>query len=138
MNSLINKILNWVPLFPIVLAVVLFIIIKLGSNNQFKKELESTRNWLTTEAEILSADCLDQVALSSGRMVTRTGYSIPEIRYRYTVENKVYTNNRLSITPISNLREAAAATVINHFEDAESIKIYYNPEDPSDSVVFRI
>ncbi|WP_297889822.1 DUF3592 domain-containing protein [Sulfurihydrogenibium sp.] len=57
----------------------------------------------------------------------------PVIKYKYTVDDKEYISDRIFITPFETDKNTASK-IINEFT-SENVNVYYNPFNPSESVL---
>ena len=130
--------MNWNPVFYFCFAVGLGI---LCIGYYFQKRSQSMENWQVAYAKILSSEIIQRTSTSwtSGqnlRSVSKTSVeTLPLVKYEYMVFNKKYTNetNTLAIGPI---QVSELEKILNEkFPTGGQLKIFYNPENPSDSVL---
>ncbi len=85
--------------------------------------------WRKTEGEIL-----DKRVERVKEIIKYETYR-PVIKYKYQVDGKEYISNRIFITPFESDYNTAEK-IINDFNDKKVI-VYYNPLDPSESILKR-
>lgn len=92
------------------------------------------QSWPTTQA-VLTAGNLKST-YSDG---TRTYQAIG--KYNYTVNGQSYTNNRVSLSSgsdnIGKFQQRLGSKLSHHFKSQRPITIWYNPDNPADSIVNR-
>jgi len=62
----------------------------------------------------------------------------PEISYRFTVNEKMYQGKTNLATPLFGSRkyqEQTARTISGNYQVGDSVMVYYNPENPGESVL---
>jgi hypothetical protein len=63
------------------------------------------------------------------------GY-IPNIEYRYKVNDKNYTSTRINFSLNESAgNKANAANILNKYRNGSEVKVYYNPNKPEQSVI---
>jgi hypothetical protein len=60
-----------------------------------------------------------------------------DIRYRYSVDGREYEGSRLGYRTIELHTEQHAAADCARYPEGKQLKVYYNPENPADSVLER-
>lgn len=108
----------------------------LGFQNVYTHHL--AENWPTTEATILRAEVQNRDDLHqniSDR--TRLSQYIPKIEYSYRIENKEYIGNRIQTGGIWSSSDSSVAKEIVQKYKGRSVRIYYNPENPTESYLER-
>jgi hypothetical protein len=84
-------------------------------------------DWPSTDGTILS---------SRVTSVSEKGHSryTPRVDYSFTVSGKEFESNRITFRTLSASREDALH-IANRFLKGETVQVYYNPNDPSKSVL---
>ncbi len=92
------------------------------------------QSWPSTSAQLLSAK------LSVNRSSDSTTYNV-NARYRYTVNGRSYTNDRPAILTsgdnVGDFQEKLGRRLERARTNNRSVPVYYNPDDPADSVLNR-
>lgn len=88
----------------------------------------AARNWPTAFGTILES------ALEERRRSNNRGWvNYPRVIYTYNVSGRSYTGNR--IAPGMEVGGTGAPGVIAKYPPGSQVKVYYNPQDPSDAVL---
>jgi len=90
-----------------------------------------TLNWLALEGVITESKIIHRSAANGGgwRKMSR-------IKYKYTVNNKSYVSDRIYISPVDFFKnQVYAKSYAKKYKNNQTVKIYYNPESPSNSVI---
>ncbi|MBX0311014.1 MAG: DUF3592 domain-containing protein [Sulfurihydrogenibium sp.] len=85
--------------------------------------------WKKTEGEIL-----DKRVERVEEIIEYETYR-PVVEYKYQVDGKEYMSNRIFITPFESDYNTAEK-IINGFND-KKVVVYYNPSNPSESILKR-
>jgi hypothetical protein len=90
--------------------------------------------WPSVEGEILGSRVYarNETGDQSG---TPTHDWLTEVRYSYTVNGKDYTGNRLRAFGLNHFDKDQAMKEILPFQAGTHVKVYYDPEKPSNSVL---
>ena len=89
----------------------------------------ASSKWPTVSAIVISSRVESKYA---GNGLT---FHSPEIEYRYTVNNHVYTNNKFTYMGTFGLtNKYASAYAKKHYEGSQ-LNIYYNPKSPNEAVI---
>lgn len=102
----------------------------------FKKYLEVYRqnNWVSCQAHILSGKLVKKHCL--GILMVECYY--PKIVYLYQVDSMKYQSNSFASFQCNQLLSFENAQVIlKEYKSSKSVVIYYNPINPSESVIRR-
>ncbi|HHY89643.1 MAG TPA: DUF3592 domain-containing protein [Chloroflexi bacterium] len=63
---------------------------------------------------------------------------LPYVRYRYTVMGQTYTSDTISIGVKATQTPEAARRAADRYPVGSSVVVYYDPKNPSDSVLERV
>ena len=85
--------------------------------------------WKKTEGEIL-----DKKVERVKEIIKYETYQ-PIIEYKYQVDGKEYISNKIFITPFE-CDKNTAEKILNSFKD-KKVEVYYNPFNPSESILKR-
>ena len=91
-------------------------------------------NWPYVEGEMLEARARAHNE-TGDQHGTPTHHWFTEVRYRYTVNGQTYTGNRLRAFGLNHFDEQQALQEIAPFQPGTKVKVYYDPADPSSSVL---
>jgi hypothetical protein len=93
----------------------------------------SSLAWPTTEGQVLATDI--DINYSSRNAGNNESYR-PVIEYQYWVADQVYFSDQFSLTLDDHYgTRAKAGEVISAFELQSPLKVYYDPSEPSQSVL---
>ncbi len=98
-----------------------------------KQEMWSSRYWVKTTGTVLSST-IDYQGGGQWPRPKKKGSFFPNIIYRYEVEDRIYTNNRLSFDKNQGSEESARA-ISKQFVEGSEIEVFCNPENPRQSVL---
>lgn len=90
----------------------------------------ASKDWERTSANVEKVDF--EIRTSSGRN-SGTSYLV-NIKYNYLINNKRYTNDRISFGYGANNTDNHSQ-IYRVLEDAKTIVVYVNPKDPTDAVI---
>lgn len=91
-------------------------------------------SWLATDAVILHSEVVSHTSRNRGH--TSTTYR-PYIAYSYTVDGVDYENDRFSPIRTSDSDHDFHAAIVSRYPVGSHATIYYDPDDPSRSLVER-
>lgn len=97
---------------------------------------EETKAWPSTSGEIRSAEVEEEERRErqdNGGYRTRYTYT-PRVTYAYTIQGVEYTGHRIRADDSGGGRDKAYDT-INDFPVGSIVDVYYDPSDPSSSVL---
>lgn len=101
-------------------------------------EAGAMKSWVETPAAVTAADLNTHRSTSGGK--TSITHSVTA-EYRYEYGGREYTGNRVSIHPggdnIGNFHKDIYAELASHRQSGEPFRCFVNPENPSESVLYR-
>lgn len=120
----------------------IFLLIFLGGGSyyifrsiQYRKKAKQTLDWPSVPGHVLKSYVFER--WSSNVDSTSIWYE-PHIEYEYQVMGMTYTSNQLFIGPaVSFLKLRRSQDIVNRLTDGVTVKVFYNPEDPSEAVLDR-
>ena len=115
------------PLFKLFILSIWFGFV-LFSFKKFILSIASTK-WPITSAVVTSSRIESKYA---GNGLT---FHTPKIEYRYTVNDKTYTNNNFTYMGTSGLSNKYATRYIEKYYEGSQLNIHYNPTSPSQAVI---
>jgi hypothetical protein len=87
----------------------------------------ASRNWFTTNG---------QVVYSSIHQESDGPYFVPVVKYRYRVEGQEYESSRIRFTwSGESTYRWTTSEVVNKYPVSKTVRVYYNPKNPSVSVL---
>ncbi|WP_457640029.1 DUF3592 domain-containing protein [Persephonella sp.] len=86
--------------------------------------------WKKSEGVILKSD------IKKDSSTVSYDYYYPDVLYRYTVNGKEYTSNRIFLTEIASDRKTIEK-LVSQFPEGQKVVVFYNPLKPEDSVLKR-
>ena len=90
----------------------------------------SMKNWPTAEAIVTQSKVRVQRPSSGGSSST-----IAEVRYRYKVEGRTYTSDRVTSAQYGSSDSSRAYGQVRTYPVGKEVLAYYNPDDPSYAVL---
>lgn len=88
----------------------------------------SSGHWPTVPGKIVAAEVVKE------QDRTRITFD-PTVKYDYTVDGKPYTGNRIRLSSVGYTFQESAQTKLESFLVNETVKVAYNPNDPSASLL---
>jgi hypothetical protein len=95
-----------------------------------------TRRWPTAPGTVISSDelmRLRKVPEGEGGG-TRLLYET-QVHYEYTVGRVLIGSNRVRVTPTETGSEARSQATLARYPAGQQLRVFYNPEDPTESVL---
>jgi len=89
-------------------------------------------SWPSIEGEISHSAVLYQTN-TTDRTAAPTWKA--DIAYRYKVGGRNYSSSRISILDFASSSTSRAENIVSRYPDKSTVQVYYNPTDPSDSVL---
>ena len=97
-----------------------------------------TASWVRCVGMIETYDVKEREVNSTYSLGSYTVIALNRFKYSYCVKGKRYEGTRVSWAfPQSMLREIVQSSYDEIFENAPNITIFYNPKNPSQSVVLK-
>jgi hypothetical protein len=90
-----------------------------------------SESWPSTEGEIAHSAVLYQTDTAPDRSIAT--YKA-DVAYRYEVKGASYTSSRISVVDFASTSNRAQQ-IAQRYPDKSRIQVYYNPSDPSESVL---
>lgn len=127
-----NKTMSGVSIFLIVFIVLLGIFVFTKREADLK---ESSADWSSVEGMVSSREVKREWDKNSGSPVTRYHFNI---NYNYKVKDQTYVGTRYQFhgDPIFK-SQTVAEKLVSDYPVGKSIKVYYNPNNPQQSVLIR-
>lgn len=101
---------------------------------KYFKNIEITRKWKTTNGKILSASIKKEESEPTESFHVVFLYS-PDIKYRYEVDGSQHEGSKYQVLEWSTGDQNTVHEIISKYVEGESCKVYYNPQNPSQSVL---
>lgn len=114
-------------LFSIIILIIGASIFYVGMNEMEKAN--DSENWLPTPGERYDSKVVSDHTRKGG-----TQYSA-RINYKYMIEDNAYSGNRVSFGEITRADYDTALSIVNKFPEGKNVQVYYNPENPRESVL---
>jgi hypothetical protein len=126
-----SKAPNWFQffftwLFPLPFLTVGALLLFFGVRSY--QSAQESSGWPTSPGVVLSS------SVDSHRSDDSTTYQA-EVLYEYEVSGEKYSSNRIGYGDISTGSPAPAQDLVNQYPSGESVTVYVDPEDPSQSVL---
>lgn len=93
-------------------------------------QAHESRNWLSTDGSITFSDIERRSGSKGG-----SSYA-PSVRYQYTIQGKQYEGSMVAIgLKHVSAGRSFAERIIKKYPQGKSLQVFYNPADPSESVL---
>ncbi len=86
--------------------------------------------WRETEGEIIQSE------IKKDEKIVSYNYYYPVIKYRYTVNGKEYTSDRIFLTKLASDYNTVKG-IVEKYPLNKKVKVYYNPFNPKEAVLKR-
>ncbi|MEO1290004.1 MAG: DUF3592 domain-containing protein [Chloroflexota bacterium] len=94
-----------------------------------------TRNWKRTIGEMLETEIVKTKCIVRNREVD--DYR-PRVLYRYEVNKEIFTGNRLQYGRTGHhTHRQQAEYVLERFHKIDKLTVYFNPDNPEESILIR-
>jgi Protein of unknown function (DUF3592) len=121
------------------LKIILFMLVFIGFGCwllygalSIRMKAKKAEGWPVVKGLILTSD------VEEDRLRSATGTAViaflPKVKYQYIVDQKEYTGDRV-IFGRKNYNYVTAAQISSLFSAGKEANVYYNPADPTDSVL---
>ena len=120
-----------------VLMSLVFIAIGLGLlyyARSVSAKAQQSLSWPSTEGVIAHSAVLQQMQQTSSS--TNAATYKADVVYRYKVQGRDYSSERLTLADFSSTA-GRAQSIVDRYVDGAPVTVYYNPVDPSDAVLER-
>jgi hypothetical protein len=120
-----------------VLMSLVFIAIGLGVlyyARSVAAKAQQSLSWPSTEGVISHSAVLLQMQQTSNSTDTVTYKA--DVAYRYKIQGRNYSSDRLTLADFSSTARRAQG-IVDRYADGAPVTVYYNPADPSDAVLER-
>ncbi|MCL1077088.1 DUF3592 domain-containing protein [Parashewanella spongiae] len=87
--------------------------------------------------KIIESDVVSKVSDLNTEPNARKQVYQTEILYKYNVDGKAYTSNKLSWHELKSTIHSIHESELSDFEEGKLVKVYYNPKKPSVAVLKR-
>lgn len=127
LNGVIEK------FFMFVMSIAFMAVGGIGLTHHARNVL-SVRSWVDTTAKVISSSVESHRV--RGRHGSSTSYS-PKVVYAYAIDGVMYEGDQYSNLKVGTNDYKAHQRKANSYRKGDVITIYYNPDNPSESVVIR-
>lgn len=121
------------------LKIILFMVVFIGFGAwllygalSVRMKAKKAEGWPVAKGRILSSEVLED------RLRSATGTAViaflPMVKYQYRVNMQEYSGDRV-IFGRKNYDYVTASQICNHFAAGAEADVYYNPENPADSIL---
>lgn len=128
---------NFIALIPVIVGLFFMVIggVFIVSGARSRKQAESAQEWPSAAGRILSTDIHERVQ-SAGETGPRRTYE-PVVEYEFSLMGAPMRGNRLSFGHKRFNTRRKAEAVLGQYQPGAIITVYYDPQDPSQSVLER-
>ncbi|OPX41020.1 MAG: hypothetical protein DRG82_01810 [Deltaproteobacteria bacterium] len=98
------------------------------------KGAQESSNWPSTQGTIISSRVSKQTRRDSKTRRNVITY-YPRVQFKYTVNGRPYTSNRIEFGGTSGGMERVAKRVVNRYPSGKKVNVYYNPKDPQYAIL---
>lgn len=95
---------------------------------------QASPQWPCVQGEILQSRAFAPNETGDERGTPKHEW-LTEVRYRYTVQGVNYTGNRLRAFGLHHFTQESAIQELAPFQAGQQVKVYYDPAQPSSSVL---
>ncbi len=131
--------MTWIQIF--ILCIIIGICL-LGVGFYFQQKAAAIEKWPDITGKVISAKVVESISEKSLRRndgaseATLSYY--PVIEYEYTVKNRKYTSERLSLSVDQKSSPRYLEPILKKYTPGTTVKVYYNPDDPADAVLEKV
>jgi len=97
------------------------------------RKAQQSLSWPATEGVISHAAVLFRTR-DSAQANNAADYRA-DIAYRFKVKGRDYTSSQITLMDYSSSSSANAEGIVTRYPDGSTVKVFYNPQDPSESVL---
>lgn len=98
------------------------------------KEIKASKSWPSVEGKVISSTIEIKQQESNGKMIN---IFYPKVRYGYFVSGSQLFNDRISFGDYGSNKRKSARKICNKYPADLSVTVFYNPQNPSISVLER-
>lgn len=95
---------------------------------------KSSVSWPDCEGLVLESHVVEVRETDNHTQFSSTYFTL-KVRYRYEVAQQMYHGNRIKVFEPRYGSEAQAKQMLERFEEGDTVKVYYDPLQPSSSVL---
>ncbi len=133
----------------LLMMIFLTLFLFLKNNNIIKKSKEASKNWKKIEADVV--DLKIKVFMSPSHRGRTTFHYIPDITYKYDIDDISYTSKQVSFDE-KKVFEPALKDINSYYygvskhnkpnelfkkwDKTKKVDIFYNPKNPQESVIY--
>ena len=124
-------------------AMVFIMIILFGGSffsfhlfNKSMKEYKASKSWPSVSGTITRSEIETRAEWDSKKKKTIKTY-IPHVNYTFQVKDRTFTGTRVSFGDYRSNSRMAVRALIRDYPINKTVKVYYNPQDPSMCVLER-
>ncbi len=125
-------------MFVFVILAILFLVIGLWEASRAILDtfhLSSSKQWVEVEGRLVERQAREVSWLT--RLVWMRGGFVPEVVYEYQVDSATFKAGRIVFGGFYPARREAADGVIDRYLDGDTLKVYYDPQNPRRAVLDR-
>lgn len=131
--------MSWKQIF---IFCIIFGICLLGLGFYFQKKAESIDRWPSINGKVIATKVVQSTiekSLRSNDGATESKLSFcPVIEYEYTVNDKRYTSDRLSLSVDQRSSPRYLEPILKKYAPGTAVKVFYNPDNPADAVLEKV
>lgn len=114
----------------------------LGLGFYFQKKAESIEKWPGITGKVIATKVVQTTTERSHRRNDESSQSTlsyyPVIEYEYTVKDKKYTSDRLSLSVDQRSSPRYLEPILKKYAPGTAVKVFYNPDNPADAVLEKV
>jgi hypothetical protein len=118
-------------LFSLVFVLIGAVILRYAMRTAEKAR--QSESWPSTEGEIAHSAILyrTDTTTTNGDVASYKA----DIAYRYKVRGANYSSSKVALLDLSTSSSGRAQTIVQRYPDKSKVQVYYNPADPSESIL---
>jgi hypothetical protein len=131
--------MSWKQIF--ILCIIIGIGL-LGLGYYFQKKAEAIDKWPGVTGKVIAAKVVQSTSQKSLRRNDKSSQSVltfyPVIEYEYTVNDKKYSSDRLSLSVEPKSNPKYFEPILKKYAPGTDVKVFYNPDNPADAVLEKV
>ena len=131
--------MTWKQIF--ILCIIIGICL-LGLGFYFQKKAKAIEKWPVITGKVIATKVVQTTTEKSLRRNDESSQSTlsyyPVIEYEYTVNDKRYTSDRLSLSVDQRSSPRYLEPILKKYAPGTAVKVFYNPDDPADAVLEKV
>ncbi|HPA71978.1 MAG TPA: DUF3592 domain-containing protein [Spirochaetota bacterium] len=111
----------------------------LGLGLYFQKKAEAIDRWPSTIGKVTASKVVQRTSQKSLRRNDESSQATlsyhPVVEYEYTVDDKKYSSDRLSLSVDQKSSPQRLEPILKKYAPGTAVTVFYNPDNPADAVL---